>query len=156
MQSPATCTFLLLMTGGILAQKAVSHSKGRCRAHFGYLHPQSHSWETKGISVSYIFTCALCSLFSSSCLINCFVSLSSFLLFLRALFAYERHGGKEKDNQSLSVALQISSELPQNHGAIETGTDPIPCPKKGELLQGAQAKGKHLCRNIYMHLLCWL
>lgn len=121
---------------------------------------KSHSWETKGTSASYIFTCALWSLFSSSCLISCFVSFSSFLLFLKALFAYKRHRGKEKGNQSMSVPLQLSSKLPQKH--VEVGTDPwgqsdpIPCPEQGELLQAAGAKGKQPCRNVYMHLLCLL
>lgn len=77
----------------------------------------SHSWETKGTSASYILTCALWSLFSSSCLINCFVSFSSFLLFLIALFVYKRHRGEEKGNQSISMPLQLSSKLPQHDGA---------------------------------------
>lgn len=43
----------------------------------------------------YFVTCALWSLFSSSCLTSCFVSFSSFLLRLRVLFAYKRKEGNQ-------------------------------------------------------------
>lgn len=120
-QAPSCCC-----CWGISAQRPVSHAEewGELQSPFGSPHPHKSLLGTKGTSVSCIFTCAVWSLFSSSCLINCFVSFSSFLLFLRALFAYERHRGKDKGNQSMSLPLQFSSKLPQNHRAIEVRTDP--------------------------------
>ena len=92
-QGTATHIFLLPTVWGISTQKAVSRSEewGEVRSpQWAAPIPPSHSWETNGTSASYVFTCALWSLFSSSCLINCFVSFSSFLLLPTVLFAYKR------------------------------------------------------------------
>lgn len=91
----------------------------------------------KGTPLSSLLTCALWSLFSSSCLINCFVSFSSFLLFLRALFAFKRHRGKEKGNQSTSLPWQLSSKLPRIPEPLGLGLTPgtvwaHPCPLQGQ------------------------
>lgn len=105
----------------------MSHSEERGKVQSPHWIPPvltSCSWEINRTSASYVFTCALWSFFSSSCLINCFVSFSSFLLLLRVLFAYKKERGKKKGNQSISMPPQVFSNLPQNHRTIEVGRDP--------------------------------
>lgn len=127
LQGPASYTFLLLTDSlaGLQHRRPQCEVRGSAKPTLGTPMFASPICLPRVTPVSYIFTCALWSLFSSSCLINCFVSLSSFLLLLIDLFAYKREEGIKKGNQSISMPLQVSSNLPQNPRTLRVWERPL-------------------------------
>lgn len=165
MPGPAIRTFLLLVAGGISAQKAVSPSEewGEMQSPF-WVPPSSRVTlgRQRGHCELHFHLCfvkplQLLSFNQLLCLLLQLPSLSESPFCLQKIQRERKRQSKHK--YAIAAFLQPPPESQSRWGwdwPLEMGLIRSPAQSRVSYCKVLGAEGKHSCRNTYMHLLCWL